>query len=208
MLAAETRADLLQRIVHTARSVARADWAELSLAADLGPDAGLTVSAGPRRGAAGAAVERELVVRGRPYASLRVVADRARFEPEEEELVDVVCAHAVRALERASGPSSEHAVRRVGDIHLDLTRYEATVSGEPVALTLSEFRLLELLMERPGRICTRREIVTRLHGSGTPPGSRSADSHVARLRRKIERDPRRPKRLLSVRGVGYRLAGG
>ena len=99
-------------------------------------------------------------------------------------------------------------MRRVGDIRLDLTCYEATVSGRPVALTLSEFRLLELLMERPGRICTRREIIARLHAGGTPPDSRSADSHVARLRRKIERDPARPKRLLSVRGVGYRLAAG
>lgn len=98
--------------------------------------------------------------------------------------------------------------RRVGDLEIDLARRAVTVAGEPIHLTPSEFDLLALLSERPGTVYARHDIVARLWSSDYVGDMRSCDAHVARVRRKIERDPRRPVRLVSVRGVGYKLAAG
>jgi two-component system response regulator RegX3 len=96
-------------------------------------------------------------------------------------------------------------VRNVGGLHLDLERYEATVDGTPVQLTPSELKLLALLARDPGRVYSRREIMQHLWESEYIGDARAADLHISNIRRKIERDPENPERLVTVRGAGYKL---
>jgi two-component system response regulator RegX3 len=96
-------------------------------------------------------------------------------------------------------------IRQVGDIRIDFARHQVTVNGERVQLTGSELQILTLLAEEPERIYTRREIMERLWNSSYVGDERACDIHVSNLRRKIERDPRKPERLATVRGVGYTL---
>jgi two-component system response regulator RegX3 len=98
-----------------------------------------------------------------------------------------------------------HPARDVGGLHLDLERYEASVEGEPVQLTQSELKLLVLLSRDPGRVYSRREIMQHLWESDYIGDARAADLHISNIRRKIERDPENPERLLTVRGAGYKL---
>ncbi len=108
-----------------------------------------------------------------------------------------------RELDRADTGST---IREVGGVRLDLGRHEVTVDGKPVRLTLSEFKVLALLAEQPERVLTRREIMQHLWESEYVGDEHACDVHVSNLRRKIERDPARPERVLTVRGVGYKLA--
>jgi two-component system response regulator RegX3 len=97
------------------------------------------------------------------------------------------------------------AVRSVGGLRLDVGRHTATVDGTPILLTRSEFRLVALLASEPGRAFTREELIRHLWESDFVGDQRAIDVHVSNLRRKLEQDPRRPRRLLTVRGVGYKL---
>lgn len=106
-----------------------------------------------------------------------------------------------RALDRASGPP----VRTVGGVRLDIARHTATVDGRPLLLTRSEFKLVALLASEPGKAFTRAELVRHLWQSEYVGDLRAIDVHVSNLRRKLELDPRHPRRLLTVRGVGYTL---
>ena len=106
-----------------------------------------------------------------------------------------------RHLDRTAGA----LVYRVGGLTLDLVRYGADVEGRAVNLTRSEFKLLALLAAEPERVFSRREIMQHLWESSYVGDQRACDIHVSNIRRKIERDPARPERLLTVRGVGYRL---
>jgi two-component system response regulator RegX3 len=101
--------------------------------------------------------------------------------------------------------SGAERARSAGDIDVDLVQHEVRVAGRPVRLTPTEFRLLALLSseERP---FTRREILQHVWRTPFIPDERSCDVHIANVRRKIEDDPGTPERLLTVRGVGYRLA--
>jgi two-component system response regulator RegX3 len=98
-----------------------------------------------------------------------------------------------------------HPTRDIGSLHLDLERYEATVDDDPVQLTQSELKLLALLSRDPGRVYSRREIMQHLWESDYIGDARAADLHISNIRRKIERDPENPARLLTVRGAGYKL---
>ena len=113
----------------------------------------------------------------------------------------------VRAILRRRRLDREEAdvVTRVGALELDLRRHEVRVDDAVVALTPLEFKLLALLASEPGRAFDRRELVRHLWESDHVGDYRAADAHVVNLRRKIERDPARPQRLLTVRGVGYKL---
>jgi two-component system response regulator RegX3 len=97
------------------------------------------------------------------------------------------------------------AVRRIGDLVLDLERHEARIGDAAAQLTRSEFRVLALLAEKPGRVYRRREIMEHLWESSYVGDQRACDIHVSNLRRKLERDPRHPERIVTVRGVGYKL---
>jgi two-component system, OmpR family, response regulator RegX3 len=101
--------------------------------------------------------------------------------------------------------SSSAAVRRIGDLELDAMRHQVTVAGEQKQLTPSEFRLLLLLAREPGRVYSRREIMEHLWDSTYVGDQRACDIHVSNLRRKLEDDPAKPQRVVTVRGVGYKL---
>jgi two-component system response regulator RegX3 len=99
----------------------------------------------------------------------------------------------------------ESTVRRFGGLSLDVVKHEVVADGNPVALTPSEYNLLALLAEEPGRVFTRREIMQRLWQSNYVGDERASDAHVSSLRRKIELDPSHPERVVTVPGFGYKL---
>jgi two-component system response regulator RegX3 len=107
-----------------------------------------------------------------------------------------------RELDRTA---SGYAMRRVGRLHLDLARHKVQIEDAQVQLTPSEFKLLALLAQEPEKVFSRREIMQHLWESSYVGDERACDIHVSNLRRKIERDPARPERLVTVRGVGYKL---
>jgi two-component system response regulator RegX3 len=108
-----------------------------------------------------------------------------------------------RELDRAAGV----AVRTVGTLRVDLARHDVSADGETVHLTPMEFRLLALLAGDPERVFDRREIMRHLWDSEHVGDARACDIHVSNLRAKLERDPAQPKRILTVRGAGYKLVG-
>jgi DNA-binding response OmpR family regulator len=113
----------------------------------------------------------------------------------------------VRAVLRRADRAPEAAETiRAGDVVLDLPRMRAEVDGTVVDLTPTEFQLLATMVARPGRIFTRAQLLDALHGIAFETYERAIDSHVKNLRRKVEPDPRRPRYILTVYGVGYRFA--
>ena len=88
---------------------------------------------------------------------------------------------------------------------VDVGSMAAELDGKPMHLTTHEFRLLHALSARSGRVLTREQIVELLHGTSEAVFDRSIDVHVYRLRRKLEEDPRNPRWLKTIRGVGYML---
>jgi two-component system, OmpR family, response regulator RegX3 len=94
---------------------------------------------------------------------------------------------------------------RVGELELDPYRHRVLVDGEPRHLTRSEFKLLALLASEPERAFTRRELMQHLWDSEYVGDQRACDIHISNLRRKVERDAARPERIVTVRGVGYKL---
>lgn len=96
-------------------------------------------------------------------------------------------------------------VREIGGLRVDIGLRQVVVDERSVHLTTSQFKLLALLAEEPGRIVTRREILHRLWDSSHTADDHVCDVHVSNLRHKIERDPRNPERILTVRGMGYKL---
>jgi two-component system alkaline phosphatase synthesis response regulator PhoP len=112
----------------------------------------------------------------------------------------------VRAtLRRAEGQVGPATVIRAGDVELDTAALTATVAGEPVDLTPTEFHLLATLARQPGRIFSREQLLEAVHGIAFEGYDRSIDSHVKNIRRKIEPDPRQPCYIQTVYGVGYRF---
>jgi two-component system, OmpR family, response regulator RegX3 len=97
------------------------------------------------------------------------------------------------------------SVRRVGALELDSARHQARVDGETIPLTPSEFRLLDLLASDPERVFSRKEIMQHLWDSSYVGDQRACDIHISNLRRKIEDDPAEPRRIVTVRGIGYKL---
>jgi two-component system response regulator RegX3 len=95
---------------------------------------------------------------------------------------------------------------RIGSLELDPMRHEARVEGEPKRLTPSEFKLLLLLAQEPERVFSRREIMQHLWDSEYVGDQRACDIHISNLRQKLERDPARPERIVTIRGIGYKLA--
>ena len=113
----------------------------------------------------------------------------------------------VRAvLRRVDRPVGAGDVISVGDLTLDVPRMRTEVAGRTVDLTPTEFTLLATLARQPGRIFTRSQLLDALHGIAFESYERAIDSHVKNLRRKLEPEPRQPRYVLTVYGVGYRLA--
>jgi DNA-binding response OmpR family regulator len=114
----------------------------------------------------------------------------------------------VRAtLRRASGQVGPPSVLRAGDVELDTASLTTTVAGQPVDLTPTEFQVLATLVRQPGRIFSREQLLEAVHGVAFDGYDRSVDSHIKNLRRKIEPNPRQPRYIETVYGMGYRFIG-
>lgn len=113
----------------------------------------------------------------------------------------------VRALlRRAYGDLAvEPHVWQVGDLRLEAETRQVTLLGQRVDLTPSEFDLLHVLIGRPGRVFTRMELLERIQGDAYAGYERTVDVHIKNLRAKIEDDPRQPRYIETVYGVGYRM---
>ncbi len=114
----------------------------------------------------------------------------------------------VRAVLRraAGGPTRVHALQ-VGSVRLDLDRHQATLDGQPIELTPTEFDLLKILMKHPDRAFTRLELIEQGLNYVYAGMERTVDSHVKNLRKKIDLSPDSPAYIETVYGVGYRLRG-
>lgn len=118
------------------------------------------------------------------------------------ELLARVRAQARRARGKA-GPPAERLT--VGSLTVDATARTATLRGERLSLTTFEFSLLRVLAERAGRVLGREQLLELVHGTADDAFDRSIDVHVSRLRSKLEDDPKSPRLLKTIRGVGYVL---
>jgi two-component system OmpR family response regulator len=104
------------------------------------------------------------------------------------------------------GETSQEAPVRVGDLLLDPRSRQVSRRGAEVRLTTYEFELLRLLMLDAGRVLSRERLLDRLKGEEFESFDRSIDVHISRLRQKLERNPKDPKLIKTIRGVGYLLA--
>jgi DNA-binding response OmpR family regulator len=109
-------------------------------------------------------------------------------------------------LRRADTRVGELAQSVFGELVIDNLRHEARLAGAPVRLTPREFRLLQALARAPDRALSRDDLVERAFGFDYDGLERTVDVHVANLRKKIEPNPTRPIYVLTVPGVGYKLA--
>ncbi|MEU5975143.1 response regulator transcription factor [Streptomyces sp. NPDC047315] len=105
----------------------------------------------------------------------------------------------------APAPVEEHLIT-VGALVIDPERHEITLDGAGVDCTPGEFRILTAMAAEPGRVFTRQRLLQELHGYTRYIGDRTVDVHIMNLRKKIEHQPKKPQRLLTVFGVGYKLA--
>jgi two-component system, OmpR family, response regulator RegX3 len=92
----------------------------------------------------------------------------------------------------------------IGDVRLDAERHDVTVRGELVNLPRKEFELLELLMSRAGRVVSRDFAIAEVWGDDYVGDTKTLDVHVNRLRGRLEEDPSKPTRIVTIRGIGYR----
>jgi DNA-binding response OmpR family regulator len=101
--------------------------------------------------------------------------------------------------------SARSDVFEVDGLRIDVPRRAVSVRGEPIQLTYLEFELLRMLAANPGRVYTRETLLSALRGGSQYRDPRTIDVHVRHLREKIERDPRNPEYVFTVRGAGYRF---
>jgi DNA-binding response OmpR family regulator len=113
----------------------------------------------------------------------------------------------VRAvLRRAAPPAATGARVRVGEIELDFGAREVTARGERVVLTHYEFELLACLARAAGRVLSRDHLLEALRGVEYDSIDRSIDVHISKLRQKLEENPKDPRLIKTIRGVGYTMA--
>jgi len=106
---------------------------------------------------------------------------------------------------RATAKAKPDDVLKASGVTLDIARHRVTVDGAEVKLPLREFELLAVLMRHAGRVLTRPQLLKRIWGSEYIGDTKTLDVHIRRLREKIEPDPANPKRLVTLRGLGYRF---
>lgn len=133
-------------------------------------------------------------------AGLELGADDYVTKPFSPRILAARIRAVLRRKDRAQTEGKE--VLQSGNIEVDPLRHEARVDGQPVPLTLSEFRILQALARQPGRVFTRYQIVDAVHGEGYAVTDRSVDVQIVGLRRKLGPAA---ERVETVRGVGYRF---
>ena len=112
----------------------------------------------------------------------------------------------IKAILRRFGRDGREGLLRLGSLELDPNGYTVSRSGETLDLTPTEFKILALLMRRPGQAFTRAQISEAVSTGSHYLASRYIDVHISRLRAKVERDPSRPEIVQTVPSVGYRAA--
>lgn len=110
----------------------------------------------------------------------------------------------LRRVDPSRGFAPTNAVLQVGDITIDTEGHEVTVARRRMELTPTEFGLLRTLAEKPGRVFSHQELLQRVWDYDQYD-THLVEVHIANLRRKIEKNPRKPQRVMTVRGVGYKL---
>ena len=121
------------------------------------------------------------------------------FSPRE------VVARVRAVLRRARRDGPPPGIVRVGELAVDLTRRSVTAGGQSVSLTPTEFDLLAVLARNPSRPFTRAQLLDLVYDVAYAGYDRAIDSHIKNLRRKIEPDPRQPRYIITVYGVGYKF---
>lgn len=112
----------------------------------------------------------------------------------------------VRAvLRRAEGGSKPPALIQVGAVMIDLDQHTVSVNGKYIELTPTEFDILSLLAQHPGRVYSRLQLLEQVQGSTYESFERTIDAHIKNLRHKIELDPKDPRYILTVHGIGYKF---
>jgi DNA-binding response OmpR family regulator len=109
-------------------------------------------------------------------------------------------------IRRTEAGTPRDDVLRVGDLTLDFPRMRATAAGRAIDLTATEFQILATLARQPGRVFTRAQLLDAVRGVAVESFERAIDAHIKNLRRKVESDPRSPRYILTVYGVGYKFA--
>jgi DNA-binding response OmpR family regulator len=122
------------------------------------------------------------------------------FSPRE------LVARVQAVLRRASAAAPSGDLVRLGDLTLDVPRVKASRGRHAIDLTATEFQLLATLVRHPGRVFTRAQLLDAVRGTEVESFERAIDTHIKNLRRKIERDPRHPRYIETVYGIGYRSA--
>ncbi|HLJ83852.1 MAG TPA: response regulator transcription factor [Candidatus Eremiobacteraceae bacterium] len=115
----------------------------------------------------------------------------------------------VKAVLRRSGASADHDREQeiaVGELRISTRDHEVRVAGRAAEVTATEFRILEILAEQPGRTFTRTQLLDRVKSGELEIFDRTLDRHIANLRRKVEPEPSNPRYILTVIGVGYKMA--
>ncbi len=108
-------------------------------------------------------------------------------------------------LRRGLEPELVPATLEAGPVRMDVERHVVTVDGVETRLPLKEFELLEMFLRNPGRVLTRGQLIDRVWGSDYVGDTKTLDVHVKRLRAKLEKVPKDPTFLVTVRGLGYKL---
>ena len=112
---------------------------------------------------------------------------------------------ALRRAPRPGEPVSSPATLEVGDVRLDPERHEVFVRGQAVTMPLKEFELLSFLLDNAGRVLTRELLIDRIWGADYVGDTKTLDVHIKRLRAKVEVDPSKPNRIVTIRGLGYKF---
>jgi DNA-binding response OmpR family regulator len=115
----------------------------------------------------------------------------------------------IKALLRRMNRPDERKLRTYsfGEVSLDFEKFRATRAGKPLLLTAREYAILGHFIRHRGNVVTREELLTSVWGHETAPDSRTVDTHMAQLRKKVEKNTSRPRYLVSIRGAGYRFEG-
>lgn len=122
------------------------------------------------------------------------------FSPRE------IVARVRAVLRRSEGTPVRPEVVSATGVTMDLTRRTASADGQPLDLTATEFDLLTLLVEHPGQVFTRLQLLDRMQGTAYEGYERTIDAHIKNLRKKLGDDPQEPRFIETVRGVGYRFS--
>jgi len=108
-------------------------------------------------------------------------------------------------LRRGGSPGAVASAHEIGPVRVDFKSTEVTRDGEPIALSAKEFQLLRYFLEHPSETLSREVLLHEVWGYESTPSTRTVDVHVAWLRQKLEEEPKHPRHILTVHGLGYKF---